>query len=526
MPLMYKLQTATRLKLEFKTECRIGVGRGKGVEYVPNTPTACKRLGLNITPTQFKNDFDFNLLEGLRDYQKEDAIFLAQRKNAACFNQQRTGKTPTSLMSLKLKGCKKVLIICPASMIPVWKQEFEQWYKRPCIALQGTKIKRLRLLEQWTDGLVIGYECLRIVDHYDKDTKEYKYSTGDLMDILEHKDIDAVILDEAHRIRNYKNKTAEAVFKLRKIPNKLALTGTPTLKKQEEIFSILHFLYPKLFTSYWRFVDYYFYKEYRDVWNGHRNIQATEIGTLKRPEELQEFLDLISTQRKRKDVMPWLPDKDKQTIYLEPELGQRKYISELKENFETENIVTLGVLDTLIRERQICLSPGLLALPNALSPKLDWIEQYIKDYPENQIIIFSKFTQWLELIKKKIDNTKLGTAELYVGSTTPKQREKIKNDFQAGKLKILLIQIDAGKEGLTLDSADTIIFTDKYPPIGDIEQAEDRFVATSKERIKKNQIIYSLVMKDTYEVNIESSLARSATEVDLINDYQKYLKGA
>lgn len=520
MPLMYRLQTATRLKLAFKTENRIGVGRDGGCELIPNTPTARKRYNVQVTTPQFKNDFDFDILKQLRDYQKEDAMFLAQRKNAGCFNEQRTGKTPTSLLSLKLKGCKKVLIVCPASMIPVWKAEFEQWYKAPCIALLGTKIKRTKLLEQWTDGLVIGYECLRIVDHYDKETKEYTHSTGDLKDILAHKDIDAVILDEAHRIRNYKSKTANAAFKLKNIPNKLALTGTPTLKKQEELFSILHFLYPNLFTSYWRFIDYYFYKEYRDIWNGRRAIQTTEITGLREAEELQEFLDLISTQRKRKDVMDWLPVKDKQTIYLEPTIGQMRYIKELKELYETENVTTVGVLDTLLRERQICLTPGLLSLADATSPKLDWIQQYVKDYPEKQIIIFSKFTKWLEDLHKYLE----GSA-IYVGATPAKQRTKLKEDFQTGKLKILLIQIDAGKEGLTLDNADTIIFTDKFPPIGDIQQAEDRFIATAKDRVKEGQVIYSLVMKDTYEMNIEYSLKNSAQQLDLINDYEKYLKG-
>ena len=520
MPLTYRLQRATRLKLELRTDNKIGVGRAGGCELIPNTPSACKRLGFEVTTEQFRNDFNLDLLKDLRAYQKEDAIFLAQRKNAGCFNQQRTGKTPTSLLSLKLKGCKKVLIVCPASMVPVWKSEFEQWYGEPCIALQGTKTKRLKLLETWTDGLVIGYECLRIVDHYDKTTGEYTHSTGDLADILAHKDIDAVVLDEAHRIRNYKNKTAEAAFKLKDVPNKLALTGTPTLKKQEEIYSILHFLYPSLFKSYWRFIDYYFIKEYREIWNGRRAIQTTEIGPLRRPEELQEFLDLISTQRKRIEVMPWLPNKDKQTIYLEPTEHQARYIKELKEFFETGDVTTVGTLDTLLRERQICLSPALLSLGDTTSPKYNWIQQYLNDYPEKQVIIFSKFTQWLKLLHEKIEDS-----DIFVGETTSKQREKLKKDFQAGKLRVLLIQIDAGKEGLTLDSADTIIFTDKFPPVGDIEQAEDRFVATSKDRVKKEQTIYSLVMNNTYEKNIEKSLNRSSSELDLINDYQKYLKG-
>ena len=88
----------------------------------------------------------------------------------------------------------------------------------------------------------------------------------------------------------------------------------------------------------------------------------------------------------------------------------------------------------------------------------------------------------------------------------------------------MLINIKAGKEGITLDTADVAIFTDKYPPIGDILQAEDRFVATTKDKLNTGHTIIDLVMKDSYEENILSLLDKNASEVDLINNYIKYVK--
>ena len=35
-----------------------------------------------------------------------------------------------------------------------------------------------------------------------------------------------------------------------------------------------------------------------------------------REKELQQFLDVISTSRKRKDVMPWPPEKDRVLIKI------------------------------------------------------------------------------------------------------------------------------------------------------------------------------------------------------------------
>ena len=76
--------------------------------------------------------------------------------------------------------------------------------------------------------------------------------------------------------------------------------------------------------------------------------------------KLQTQLSFISTNRKRKDVMPWLPEKDYQQVHLEPTKEQVKYLKELDKHFETEHIIVQGILDRLVRERQIVLSTLIL----------------------------------------------------------------------------------------------------------------------------------------------------------------------
>lgn len=79
----------------------------------------------------------------------------------------------------------------------------------------------------------------------------------------------------------------------------------------------------------------------------------------------------------------------------------------------------------------------------------------------------------------------------------------------------------AGKEGLTLDRAEEIIFADLYPPIGNIEQAEDRFVATSKDKADKPHTIYNLVIADTFDEDMLKLLQQRKTETDIINCFKK-----
>lgn len=459
------------------------------------------------------------MIDNLRPYQQEDMMKLKTKKAMGCFNEQRTGKTPTSLVTLDSEGHKKILVVTVASAIYQWKEEFERWTCRPCVVVNGTKTQREKQIDSWTDGLVISYDSLKEIKPKIKDKitmEETKGREGHITQILS-KNPDAVIIDEAHKIKNPKSAVARSIFKLSVIERKLTLTGTPAPNKPYEIYSILHFLYPKIFPSYWTFIGDYFNTR-RAQASGHSYIDILDF----RPGmkyKLQTQLGFISTNRKRKDVMDWLPEKDYQQIKLEPTKEQIKYLKELDKYFETENIVVQGVLDRLIRERQICLAPELIGLKGK-SPKLEWIKQYIKDYPEKPIVIFSKFTSFIKILEKELPEESFYSI---IGSTSKEQRNKFKIDFQNGLRNVLLIQIDVGKEALTLDRAEAIIFCDKYPPASDISQAEDRFVATTQEKADKPHTIIELMMKNTYDEHLYNLVRQRKTDTDVINDYKKYI---
>ena len=445
----------------------------------------------------------------LREYQKQDALFLSNLETGACFNEQRTGKTPTILEVVRLKGFKKVLIISPNSAIPQWAAEYNAWLHQPCEAALGTRTKKELAIRNWEHGLVISYDSI----------KATKTSSG-FVDLVLKQKPDVVILDEAHRIKDPKSANAKAAFKLMKVPNRYVLTATPAHGKPEEVYSLLHFIKPKLYPNYWHFVNTYFKVVTVTLGNTGRSFKDIRGFLPGMKTALQQQITLYSTQRKRKEVMPWLPDKDYQKVYLQPTAKQTKYLEDLQKFFETEDIVTQGVLDRLIRYRQICLAPQLLGLIGN-SPKLDWIKTYLAEYPEKQVIIFTKFTSFIKILKEHLQKESIGCI---IGSTPVQKRAELVQQFQNKTKRILLINIDAGKEALTLDAADVTIFTDKYPPYGDIAQAEDRFVATTKNKADKEHTIYELILKGTYDEELYKLVEKRATDTDVINNYKKYLK--
>ena len=443
----------------------------------------------------------------LRPYQKEDAEFLSTLETGACFNEQRTGKTPTMLEVCFLKNCKKVIIVCPKSAIPQWKTEYENWLRRPCISAIGTKIQKEQAVLNWQHGLIISYDSL----------KKTAKSEG-LIGLVLKQNPDMVILDEAHTIKNPKSANAKAAFALMKIPNRFVVTATPAHGKPEEIFSLLHFIKPKQYPSYWSFINNYFQTKQRYV----ATHSFKEITGFKFGKELQLLSELktCSTQRKRKEVMAWLPEKDYQKIFLEPTPKQLKCLKELEMFYETEHVITQSTLDRLIRYRQLCLDPRLLGIKSS-SPKVEWLKEFLEENTEKSIIIFSKFTSFLKLLREDLQNIEVGCI---IGDTSVTQRASLVKAFQNKSLKVLLINIDAGKEALTLDSADITIFTDKYPPYGDIAQAEDRFVATTKDKADKEHTIYELILKGTYDEELYELVNIRASSTDVINNYKKYLK--
>ena len=448
----------------------------------------------------------------LRPYQLEDINKLLQYDCGACFNEQRTGKTPIAILTMYARQLNKILIVCPASMIYPWKYAYKFWTNQEAVVCAGTPLRRIQIVEEWEHGpLIISYGCL-------KET----IRTGGMLPYILKKKPEGCIADEAHHFKSHTTATAEAMYKIAKVtPYRLALTGTPATNKPVDVFGILKWLYPDLFNSYWSFVEDNFqtYRQYTGFNKSH-----IEIGDWlpTRKALMMGYLNKYTTQRKRKDVMPWLPDKDVLKIQLPPTPLQSKYLDELENYFETENLITQTILDRMLRTRQICIAPKIVGLKGT-SPKFDWVIDFMSDYPDKQVIIFTKFVDGINILHNLLSEKK-ENGQVITGSTPTKLRAEYVEAFQQHKYRYLILQIDACKEGLTLDEADVEIFIDVFPPAADIQQAEDRFVATTEAKKDKPHQIVQLVLKDTYDEECYNLVEQRADSIDCINSYIKYIK--
>jgi SNF2 family DNA or RNA helicase len=433
----------------------------------------------------------------LRPYQQTDINFLMQLPNAGVFNEQRTGKTPTTLKLIEAEGHEKIMVICPASLVLQWEKEVKTWTSLPCTVITQGKQKRLKSYMEWNSKK--GFLILS------KDTAK-----ADL-NHLKNEGNYVLIVDESAFLRNYKSLQSKAIFDLGKnAVKKLALTGTPGTNKGSDCYGILHFLFPEMFPSYWQFLDRYF-KQWKTPWG------TQEVSGYKRKEELQEILDLISVQRKRSEVMKWVEPKVYQSISVEMGVKQRKAYEEMLHLFTVDEagVDASGVLAQLTRLRQICLAPELLDI-KAPSAKEQFILEWLEDNPDEQVIIFSNFSSYLKKLHDKI--MKFDNLGMIIGETTKEHRAKVVDYFQSGKIRIILANIQAAGTGLTLDAAGTVIFLDRDYTVSSNQQAEDRIVPTTQQANQSCTII-DVVCKNSIDEHINDLLSKKQNIIKVINDY-------
>jgi len=456
-------------------------------------------------------------MKTLRQYQREDVDQLKGHLTHGVFNEQRTGKTPTTLVAMCEDLVGRVVIICTASMQYVWRAEALAWTTHTPYIYAGDKREDIfSAYARDNKGiLIMSYDLFRST----------RTSNGMIDRVKSSKPV-GLIVDECHRAVGRKTANFKSLDRLRHIPKRYYLTGTPAPNHPSQVWSLLRLMDPIKFSSFWRFAEEFFDMDEQRL---PSHVAAkTGIDCVREPagfipgkqDDYTQLLSEHSIMRKRVDVMPWLPKQEAPTrVTLPTTFSQRKYLSALAEFYEVEDVIVQGVLDQMLRYRQICLAPALLGLAGS-SPKIDWLADYLNDYPDKSIVIFSRFTQFIHLIKKKLG----GCCEIVVGATKADDRYQLIKSFQAGELKCLVIQIDAGKEGITLDQADTLIFTDTFPPASDILQARDRIVATS-EGVSKPKEIIELAMEGTYDEELYNVVDRRIAITDVANNYIRYLKG-
>jgi SWI/SNF-related matrix-associated actin-dependent regulator 1 of chromatin subfamily A len=402
------------------------------------------------------------------EHQKEAIQKLVENKKFILADDMGLGKTTSTIIAALETGAKKILIICPATLKINWKREIENYSDRPIFISEGKQFSTE------DDFVIVNYDIIK--NFHDPKKKDDSL-------ILMSK-FDLIIIDEAHYIKNAQAQRTKLINDITKSVDRLwLLTGTPMTSRPIDYFNLLSLIDSPVAKNWMAYVIRYcagfqFKVGPRKIWNvqGASNL-----------EELRDRTVGLTLRRLKENVLD-LPDKIITPVYLrlkskmyEEVMGD--YYNWYEKNPEESKSLTVQ-FTKLTKIRQIIAD-------EKISQTIEIAENIIEQ--DKKVIIFCNFTDSLNKITEHF-----GKASVKLdGSMSKVERQFSVDQFQENdKIKVFVGNIKAAGVGITLTSAEAVIFNDLSFLPSDHAQAEDRAYRYGQ---KNNVLVYYPIFENTIE---------------------------
>lgn len=471
----------------------------------------------------------------LRDYQAHDMLQLIVKMKhndvpaGLILSEQRTGKTRVAVATCaeKLDTGSTILVVCPKSAQISWEKEFIEMNEY--LGQELFKVTLIKKTKDIKDSLNYYSDCLNVkIISYGLFKILSAPQTRLLADFKHTKNI-MFISDEAHRLRNFKTMQSDAIFELKHccVISKshlqmIGITGTPAVKDSSDVFGVFSLINFSKIQFKPHEVSFNLFKEY------FYNCEDTSYGkickSLRRKQELTYLLETNSVQTKKDNLEMFKGYEKKYLKYtLQMDAQQKEIYDSVLNTMEFgDEIDCMNSLVQLTRLQQICIDPsGLVSSYDQLSPKMQWVLEFVKKN-KVQILIMAKKKTPLDKLEQIFADNGI-TYTTHNGSLSLEKREEHKAKFKNGEAQVFLIQLDSGKECLTLPEAKCTIFLDRDFAQGFNEQAEARMSPISKETCTK--YIIDLVMDGSKEEGIYNTLVVRKDSIDSVNTVKNIMKG-
>ncbi len=418
----------------------------------------------------------------LRPYQRRGVEWLHHLCDVGCHgllaDEMGLGKTLQVLALLHARPVagQATMIVCPASVVPVWREEIAKFF--PSLAVDVLKTGNDFTQRQDPVVWLASYTQLRkhraLLDKF-----EFGYA----------------VLDEGQFIKNPDAKVTQTCFAVR-ARHRIVLTGTPLENRQLDLWSIFRFLLPGLLGSRVSFES---------------ALQRDREGTLTR---LRAQLAPFILRRTKNEVAQELPPKvEMELICPLTDVQRAEYARICSEGLERlgDDVGTamreksFGFLALLTRLRQTCCDPDMLPwlkAPLDDSGKINLLVEKLSEVVSSghKVVIFSQFVMLLDRVRDALAQhfPELPRFEL-TGMTL--DRQKPVQSFQnAAGAAVMLVSLKAAGTGITLHAADYVFLLDPWWNPAVEAQAVDRVHRIGQ---TNTVFVYRMVTAGTIEERIQ-----------------------
>jgi SNF2 family DNA or RNA helicase len=355
-----------------------------------------------------------------------------------------------------------VLIVCPKTLVFNWQGELNRW--DPDLAVNVLLPKRSAAREIWAARFG---KCHVTITSYDHLRESADYIP---------KQMDLVVADEAHRLRNLGSQVSRAFANLNS-HRMWFLSGTPVERDAEDLASLLSIVEPTRFSA------------------SHARLQ---------PAVLRNMASKYVLRRSKSDVLADLPEHVEiveKIPMLAPQIAAYR---------EAQSLANVNYLEKFSMLRAICdYEPQ-----SGTSAKLERVVEILSDIRAagEKAVVFSFWVEPLDELLRRLKVLSWGEIRQVRAEYDPIRRAREIEAFK-GEGSILLASGRIGAEGLTLTEANHVLFINRWWNPSANAQAVDRVRRIGQ---KRQTFSYFFVAAGTIEERVSALLQDKVMTFDAL----------
>lgn len=450
---------------------------------------------------------------GFRLIEARDGAYLAW--------DMGTGKSKTVVDAVCLLGLRRVLVVCPTTVMLEWPGQFERHGDGgPVVVALDTRrsvAKRADELARWCDGsdkpvvFLVNYEA---VWRPPLGPEMIKRGRGEVVDprnlgTILSREWDMVVADEIHRIKSGRGKASRFFEELAsRARRRVGLTGTPMPNNPLDLWAQMRFvdagLFGKTFTT--------FRARYAHM-GGYEGHQVVGFKNL---DDLNKRFFMVAHKIVKREVLD-LPPTTHETRRIELRKETRELYESVEEDFVTRieegEITVSNALTQLLRLQQI--TGGSVGLDGGGvkqvgDEKSAALLELLADLPPTEpVVVFCRFLHDVaetRRIAEKLDR------RCFLLTGAAKQLNEWRDDDSGS---VLAVQINSGGVGIDLTRAGYCVYYSLGFSLGDYEQSVARLDRQGQTR---PVTYYHLVAKETVDEKVYGALRSKRKVVETVLD--------
>lgn len=436
-------------------------------------------------------------------HQSEAIEFVLDRPSTLLHMGMGTGKSRCAIEVAERMEARRVLILCPLSVVDAWEKQFTQFARRSwevCLLNKGSVAKKHKLAyDSLERARAMGCPAVIVINYESARLSPFNM-------LAECGQFDLLIMDESHRLKSPRGKTAKWVAKLSaNIPKRVALTGTPMPHSPLDCFQQTLCLNAS-------HVFGRSFVQFRRRYSIMGGFQGKEVKGFQNIDDLRARLSKITYQADR-TVLELPPAMfERRMVELSP--AARRAYKQMEETLRADigsgEVTASNGLTRLLRLQQLTSGQVTIDADPPYQERVDdskvkaLADLMIDLPPDEPICVFGQFRGDMETVH--LAAKKAGRESLELSG--PKKELK---EWQDGQASVLAVQIQAGGVGVDLTRARIVAFLSTGFSLGDYLQALARNHRPGQDR---TVLYYHFLAKDTVDLAVYHALRKRENVIE------------